>query len=225
MQAPLKLNLPLCVVMSLMLGGCTATQSGSSIGALPTPASVEMNAPPIQLEPGNTAESENASVSTPAAEPKPFVPTVPVAVSRVILETSKGAIAIELNATAAPNTVRNFLQKVQSGAYANRIFHRVEDWVIQGGDPLGNGTGGDSMPTELSDQIFAEGSIGVARGGDVRVSNADQFFICTQECSWLTGQYTYFGKVIKGMDVAKNIAVGDKIISVTSAQNITPASR
>ena len=91
----------------------------------------------------------------------------------------------------------------------------MEDWVVQGGDPKGTGTGGGQMPTELNNMPFKLGSLGVARGGDIRVSNDSQFFICTKDCNWLTGQYTNFGEVTDGMEIAGNIAVGDKIISLT----------
>ncbi len=133
----------------------------------------------------------------------------------VVVTTTKGDIVIELYSNDAPHTVQNFLQKAKTGYYANLTFHRVESWVVQGGDPRGNGTGGGKMPTELSDRKFEVGSVGVARGGDINVSNDSQFFICTDDCSWLTGQYTNFGKVTKGMDIVKKIVIGDKILKIT----------
>lgn len=131
------------------------------------------------------------------------------------IKTTAGDIVISLMPDIAPKTVANFAAKSQSGFYENLTFHRVEDWVIQGGDPLGNGTGGGTMPTELSDKPFTAGSVGVARGGDIKISNDSQFFICTIDCSWLNGGYTIFGQVSTGMEVAKKIKVGDKIISVS----------
>ncbi|MEK7458679.1 MAG: peptidylprolyl isomerase [Patescibacteria group bacterium] len=134
---------------------------------------------------------------------------------KATITTSKGNISVELYSKDAPNTVKNFLAKAKSEFYKNLTFHRVEDWVIQGGDPLGTGTGGGEMPSEFSQQPFGVGSLGVARGGDPKISNDSQFFICTKDCSWLTGQYTNFGVVLNGMDVALKIAVGDKILGVT----------
>lgn len=158
--------------------------------------------------------AEDTRSSSPSASPtKPKEKAMQNTV--VQLKTSKGIIEIELYPEKAPKTVENFLSKAQSGFYTNLKFHRVEDWVIQGGDPLGNGTGGGKMPTELSDLDFVDGSLGVARGGDIKVSNDAQFFICTKDCGWLTGQYTNFGKVIKGLDVAKKIAIGDTIGPIT----------
>ena len=91
----------------------------------------------------------------------------------------------------------------------------MEDWVIQGGDPLGNGTGGGKMQTELNNKPFIVGSLGVARGQDINVSNDAQFFITKKESSWLDGQYTNFGIVEKGMDVVEKIQIGDKILGIT----------
>jgi peptidyl-prolyl cis-trans isomerase B (cyclophilin B) len=134
-----------------------------------------------------------------------------LAATKVQLITSKGAMVLELFPDQAPQTVKNFLTKAQSGFYQDLTFHRVEDWVVQGGDPAGNGTGGGTMPTELNKVAFERGSLGVARGNNIALSNDAQFFICTKDCNWLTGQYTNFGKVIEGMEVVDKIEVGDKI--------------
>jgi peptidyl-prolyl cis-trans isomerase B (cyclophilin B) len=135
--------------------------------------------------------------------------------TQAVIKTSKGDITVALYPEDAPKTVANFVAKGKSSYYKGLTFHRVEDWVIQGGDPSGNGTGGGKMPTELSQRPFVVGSLGVARGGDIAVSNDSQFFICTKDCSWLNGQYTNFGVVTAGMDIALKIAVGDTIQSVT----------
>lgn len=128
-----------------------------------------------------------------------------------VIRTEKGDISIELYPDAAPKTVENFAKKTSEDFYNGLIFHRVEDWVIQGGDPDGNGTGGGNQPTELSDKPFVEGAVGIARGGNIEISNDSQFFICTEDCSFLNGQYTIFGQVTSGMDVVKKIQIGDKI--------------
>jgi peptidyl-prolyl cis-trans isomerase B (cyclophilin B) len=131
-----------------------------------------------------------------------------------VIKTSKGDITVRLDKGVAPITVENFVNKASSNYYKGLTFHRVEDWVIQGGDPLGNGTGGGDIKTELSNKAFKIGSLGVARAGNIEISNDSQFFICVADCAFLTGQYTNFGDVVSGMDVAKAIAVGDKILSV-----------
>lgn len=131
------------------------------------------------------------------------------------IKTSKGTIRVNLFTAETPQTVTNFIKKAQTGYYSNLTFHRVEDWVIQGGDPLGTGTGGGSMKTELTQRLFKEGSVGVARGGDISISNDSQFFICTTDCDWLTGKYTNFGEVTSGMDIARKISVGDTILEIS----------
>lgn len=131
-----------------------------------------------------------------------------------IIKLDNGDIKIKLYEKEAPNTVKNFLTKAISGYYEGLNFHRVEDWVVQGGDPLGNGTGGGDMPTELNKVPFKRGSVGVARGGNIKISNDSQFFICTTDCDFLTGKYTNFGEVVEGMDLIDKIKIGDKILKI-----------
>jgi len=135
-------------------------------------------------------------------------------INQLTIKLEKGNIVLQLFPEQAPQTVKNFVTKAQSGFYNNLTFHRVEDWVVQGGDPLGNGTGGGNMPTEINNIPFTIGSLGVARGQDIKISNDSQFFICTKDCSWLNQQYTNFGKVIQGMEIVNNIAIGDKITAI-----------
>lgn len=152
-------------------------------------------------------EGKMPSVASPTAQ-------INNEVKKIAITTSKGDIELELYPKSAPKTVENFLNKVKSGFYNNLTFHRVEDWVIQGGDPLGNGTGGGDMPTELNDLPFATGSLGVARGQDIKISNDSQFFIVKKDSNFLDGQYTNFGKVAAGIDVVNKIEIGDKIIKI-----------
>lgn len=135
--------------------------------------------------------------------------------STATIQTTKGEIVIALFPDTAPNTVANFATKSQSGFYNNLTFHRVENWVIQGGDPLGNGTGGGQMPTELNNNPFIRGSVGVARGGNIQISNDSQFFITKNDSPHLDGQYTNFGQASSGLDVIDSIEIGDKITSIT----------
>ncbi len=133
------------------------------------------------------------------------------------IETSKGEIKLELYPDAAPNTVANFIEKANSGAYVGRTFHRVEDWVIQGGDPAGTGSGGGKMQSEYNALPFNAGALGIARGGDKAINNADQFFITKSEAGWLNNNYTNFGQVTAGMDVVNAIVIGDKINRIVIA--------
>ncbi len=134
---------------------------------------------------------------------------------RVTIKTSKGDIVIELRPDLAPKSVANYLQKFTTGFCEGKTFHRVEDWVVQGCDPLGNGMGGNTtLTTETSSEPFVVGSVGVARKSTPReLSNDSQFFIVKKDASNLNGEYTYLGKVVAGMDVVNKIVVGDKILS------------
>lgn len=124
--------------------------------------------------------------------------------------------SFRLHPNKAPNTVANFAAKARAGFYDGLTFHRVvAGFVAQGGDPKGTGTGGGQQATELSDLPFRRGAVGVARGGDVKVSNDAQFFVCTGDAPHLNGQYTNFGTVTQGQDVVERITVGTKMRSVT----------
>lgn len=131
------------------------------------------------------------------------------------IKTTKGDISVILFGKEAPNTVINFMNKSKSGFYKNLTFHRVEDWVVQGGDPKGDGTGGGQMLAEQGSKPFIVGSLGIARGSDARINNDSQFFITKTNADWLNGQYTNFGTVTNGMDIVNKIRIGDKILGIT----------
>src|SRR5579862_9276928 len=135
------------------------------------------------------------------------------------IKTSRGDIDITLFGDVAPNTVKNFVVKADTGYYNGLTFHRVEDWVIQGGDPKGDGTGGGEIAAEQTPtKPFVTGSVGVARGANPQINNDSQFFITKSEADWLNGLYTNFGLVTSGMDVVDSIQKGDKIESITINQ-------
>lgn len=124
-----------------------------------------------------------------------------------------GTIEAELYPHIAPNTVNNFISLANSGFYNGLTFHRViKDFMIQGGDPQGNGMGGPgySIAGEFTDNGFkndlahTEGVLSMARTQD-KDSAGSQFFIVTKDAPHLDGQYASFGKVIKGMDVVHKI--------------------
>lgn len=174
------------------------------------------------LPPDNTFPSQQ--IQQPQRSPQEDVPTTPIPITEytapisasesAIIKTNKGDIAIVLFGDIARNTVRNFLSRATSNYFDNLTFHRIEDWVAQGGDPAGNGTGGGSIPVEFSDRPFVVGSIGAASRGDGKVQNDSQFFITKTDASWLNGKYTNFGQVISGMDVVNQLQIGDKILSI-----------
>ena len=173
--------------------------------------------PPV-VPPSPTEQQSQSTVAEESTQSAGSSDTIDNVDTRqtAIIKTEKGDITLTLYPNDAPKTVANFVAKAKSGFYNNLVFHRVEDWVIQGGDPDGNGTGGGDMPTELNNKPFVVGSLGVARGGDIKISNDAQFFITKKDSSFLNGQYTNFGIVTNGMDVVKKIEIGDKILGITT---------
>ncbi|MDP2873949.1 MAG: peptidylprolyl isomerase [bacterium] len=157
--------------------------------------------------------ASSPSVSQEPAAQKVTAEDLEASVSATV-KTAKGSFTILFYPQGAPNTVANYLEKFKSGYYKGLTFHRVENWVVQGGDPKGNGTGGGNIATELNDLPFGQWSVGVARGPDIKVSNDSQFFICKKDCAFLTGQYTNLGKVTAGTDVIDSLAIGDKILEI-----------
>ncbi len=134
---------------------------------------------------------------------------------QVEITTSKGSFTIELRPDLAPRSVINFLSKWANDYCDNTTFHRVEDWIIQGCDPKGDGTGGNNtLATETSEQSFDRGSVGVARKSYPKdKSNDSQFFVVRKDSPFLNGDYTYLGRVIAGMPVVDEISAGDRITS------------
>jgi len=136
--------------------------------------------------------------------------------TKATIELAKGgSITFTLRPDKAPQTVERFAGKARSGFYDNLTFHRVEDWVVQGGDPKGTGTGGDRVPSEYNDLSFKLGAAGIARGQDAAFNNDSQFFFVKKDSTFLDKQYTNFGLVTEGMDVIANIKIGDKIKKIT----------
>jgi peptidyl-prolyl cis-trans isomerase B (cyclophilin B) len=135
----------------------------------------------------------------------------------VTIETSKGNIVMELDPELAPNTVNNFVSLAKEKYYDGIIFHRVvPEFVIQGGDPTGTGTGGPGykFADEPVKGEYVDGSVAMANAGPD--TNGSQFFICIDDCTRkLTPNYNLFGIVTEGLDVAKSIAVGDEMKTVT----------
>jgi peptidyl-prolyl cis-trans isomerase B (cyclophilin B) len=131
--------------------------------------------------------------------------------------TDKGEIELDLFLKDAPLTVNNFVYLSQSGFYSGLTFHRVvPNFVIQGGDPLGSGTGGPgyTVPAEIG-KPHPKGALATARQGDAvnprRASSGSQFYITLERTPHLNGGYTVFGQVTSGMDVVDSIRVGDVI--------------
>ena len=132
------------------------------------------------------------------------------------ISTQKGDIKLQLLPKEAPNTVNSFVFLAREGYYDGLTFHRVEDWVLQGGDPTGTGSGGPgyNLKAEFNATKHAEGTLAMARTSDPH-SAGSQFYIVKRDAFWLDNQYTVFGQTIEGMDVVKKLARGDVMTKVT----------
>ena len=138
-----------------------------------------------------------------------------------------GTITLELYSDVAPETVKNFVNLAKSGFYDGLTFHRIKDgFVIQGGDPLGNGTGGNTdekgnritIKGEFSANGFENtlshkrGVISMARSGNSYDSASSQFFIMHKDATYLDGNYAAFGQVINGMEVVDAICENTPVV-------------
>jgi len=127
--------------------------------------------------------------------------------SRATLHTNHGAIEVELFDDDAPVTVKNFRDLAGKGFYDGVIFHRViKDFMIQGGDPTGSGTGGPgyTFEDEINDHKIVRGALAMANAGPG--TNGSQFFVVTTDAApWLDGKHTVFGQVTSGMDAVDSI--------------------
>ena len=127
--------------------------------------------------------------------------------SAAVLHTNHGPVELELHDEDAPKTVENFRKLAGDGFYDGVIFHRViKDFMIQGGDPTGTGTGGPgyTFEDEFNDHKIERGALAMANAGPN--TNGSQFFIVTTaEAPWLDGKHTVFGRVTGGMDAVDSI--------------------
>ena len=134
---------------------------------------------------------------------------------RAILYTRRGKIEIHLNILEAPLTVQNFIDLARRGFYDGLTFHRVvPGFVIQGGDPRGDGNGGPGymLRCEIGERPYGRGAVGMALSG--KDTGGSQFFITHVPTPHLDGGYTLFGWVASGMEVVDQIQPGDVIDKV-----------
>ena len=141
----------------------------------------------------------------------------------LLLETSQGQVEIKMLPELAPKHVARITELASNGFYDGIIFHRViPGFMAQTGDPDGTGMGGSGqkLEAEFTDYEYREGTVGMARSMNPN-SGDSQFFICFEGCGHLTGQYTVWGQVDRGMDTVRKIAIGeppadpDKIVSAS----------
>jgi peptidyl-prolyl cis-trans isomerase B (cyclophilin B) len=132
------------------------------------------------------------------------------------IKTGKGDLVLELFAADVPVTVNNFVFLASEGFYDNTTFHRViPDFMAQGGDPTGTGTGGPGyrFADEFTKHTHVTGALSMANAGPN--TNGSQFFITYAPQPHLDGKHSVFGQLVSGMDVLKTLVNGDSIISIT----------
>lgn len=195
--------------------------------------SVLQNTETSQGEKNNTEQKQEITTQNMEKE-TPQNQNQPVAGDTVVIETSKGTITVKLRPDAAPKTVQNFIGLVNKKFYDRLVFHRVEPgFVIQGGDPKGDGSGGSdaSIPLEIKckdgtmhegatapsscEPILkhTDGAIAMARTNDPN-SATSQFYVTLGAQQFLDRKYAVFGYVTEGMDVVRAIQKGDVMKSV-----------
>lgn len=150
-----------------------------------------------------------------------------ISATKAVIKTEKGDIELELYPNDAPKTVINFATLATNGYFDNLVFHRYEPgFVIQGGDPSGNGTGGESIyGAKFADELnpdsesykngYKKGVLAMANSGPD--TNGSQFFIMLEDNDTLPKAYTIFGRVTSGMDVVEQLRADDKIISIKAS--------
>lgn len=133
------------------------------------------------------------------------------------IKTVHGDIVVKLLEKKAPNTVKRIKELIKSKFYNGLKFHRViKDFVVQGGDPKGNGTGGSGtkLKAEFNDEKHVLGTVAMARSQNINSADS-QFYISLGVHPHLDNKYTVFGKVTKGIEVVKKVKQNDKMILVT----------
>ncbi|MFH1443954.1 MAG: peptidylprolyl isomerase [Candidatus Peregrinibacteria bacterium] len=183
----------------------------------PAPEEGAMEPAPEEPAPDDAMPEPAPDDAMPEPDPISFDGTLLSGMQTVVLQTSMGDVTLELDADSAPQTVTNFVLLGRSGYYNGLTFHRViKDFMIQGGDPNGDGTGGESIygPT-FEDEVdnnpipLVRSVIAMANRGPN--TNGSQFFIVTRAdgTPWLVGKHTGFGRVTEGMDIIDSISEVD----------------
>ncbi|MFH1433490.1 MAG: peptidylprolyl isomerase [Candidatus Uhrbacteria bacterium] len=205
--------------LALILGVFIIAGAGCAVNKEDNLSAEDVLLPGEQAEPAATEtmdEPTTASWSFPGV-----LPDETIAGKQIRISTAKGDIVFELFADTAPQTVSNFVYLTEGSYYNGLTFHRREEgFVIQGGDPAGNGSGGPgyTFADELDDEYaYERGVVAMANRG--LNTNGSQFFVMLADTP-LPKAYTIFGRVLEGMDVVDAIAVGD-VMSTVSIEDIT----
>ena len=172
---------------------------------------------------GNLKTDDEHEHAAQTAKPKKLAGKATLEPGRVVtLRTSRGEISFVLFEKDVPKTSKRIADLVGRGRYDGVLFERVEDWVIQTGECKKETP--RPMNIEVIDGlVHAKGAVGMARSADYK-SNTSVFYIVTEPQPYLDGEYTVFGRVISGMDVAMKIKIGDPIVSA-QVRPMTPDDR
>ena len=159
---------------------------------------------PISILSTTAVVSGTSGASQPALPPDKYL----------VIETAKGRVVAKLHTepqAGVTRTVESFAGKVASGYFDGQQLHRVESWMVQGGDPYGT----SRLTAEYNNLPFGPGSLALPHGPDPEHNSDTQFIIFKTETSALDGQYTNLGQVVEGMDVVNKLVEGDKLVKVT----------
>lgn len=218
------------LLILLIIGGAAYFLFGKfkqeiNLSSSPSPTSATLNFTLSQPQPSPSPVVQTQPQSQPSQLPfakNKFVGTFPGILKdqflknkKAVVLTSKGTFEMEIFSDV-PMTASNFIFLSANGFYDGLTFHRVEKgFVVQGGDPLGNGTGGPGyiFPNELVTRDYNKGIVAMANGGPN--TNGSQFFIMLEDRPDLPKNYSIFAKVISGMEVVEKIEVGDVMKKVT----------
>ena len=229
---PFGVLLGFIIIGSMVLGlAADIVQSSRPQVLLPTPTLIAYDTPVAPTPSPSPAKAASAPTplsgvapSSPTAQPSArttYAAPPPMTIDQdksyaATIVTSKGTIKLQLLPKVAPNTVNAFVFLAREGYYNGLTFHRVEDWVVQGGDPTGTGSGGPgyTLKAEFNATKHVPGTLAMARTSDPN-SAGSQFYIVKTEASWLDNQYTVFGQTTESLDVVQKLVKGDIMLTVT----------
>lgn len=188
-----KLTSQLLVATLFILGSACTSENKQKAETQPTSSSSSVTANDLKVGPDNLSGA------------------------KATIKTVHGNIVFSFYPKHAPSTTTRIIQLIQKGFYDGLTFHRVvPGFVIQGGDPLGNGTGGSgqNLKAEFNSLQHVKGTVAMARSSDPDSADS-QFYIALNTLKNLDGKYTIFGKVVEGIEIIEKVQRGDKMLSVS----------
>jgi cyclophilin family peptidyl-prolyl cis-trans isomerase len=182
-----------------------------------SPTSTSSEAPPPESKVEIAPTPSVSQSAGPNSTPNLTVDSTGLSKATAVMVTHAGNIKFKFYTNDAPQTVNRIIELINKGFYNGLTFHRVvPGFVIQGGDPVGNGTGGSGqkIKAEFNNRKHVEGALAMARAADPNSADS-QFYICLGTLPHLDHNYTIFGQVVEGMEIVKMLKVGDKMVSFT----------